>query len=171
VRNQRKKEDDDEEPSASLMIQQMLAQKTNPMLVSMMGPTAASMGPGMGLGNVFDQPASAPVDSGAADAGPLSKVLMLENAVEEEDLKDDQEYNDLMEDMKEEAEKHGTVLKVTIPRPVEGQQVQGVGKVFIVFDFDAGASRAQASLNGRKFGDSVVKCTFMDEAKFNALEY
>ena len=91
VRNKKKKkpvDDSEEEPSAAMMIQQvyalllpwssgsaksimrvagqMLAQKTNPMLVSMLGPTAASMGgtaamaPGVGLSGVFNTAAPEP---------------------------------------------------------------------------------------------------------------
>ena len=41
-----------------------------------------------------------------------NQVLRLENVVTVEELKDNEEYEELMEDMKLEAEKHGTVVKV-----------------------------------------------------------
>jgi len=151
-----------------MMIQQMLAQKTNPMLVSMLGPTAASMGgtaamaPGVGLSGVFNTAAPEPEEE-------PSKVLRLENVVTVEELKDSEEYEELMEDMKLEAEKHGTVVKVSIPRPAaDGTTVPGCGKVFIQFDFLEAASRAKKALDRRKFGENVVKCIYIDETKFEA---
>jgi len=177
LRNKKKKNEDEEEPSASLMIQQMLAQKTNPMLHGAMmnggmGPTAASMGgvaamaPGMGLTGVFN--------TGAAAAEPEeepSKCLRLENVVTVEELKDNEEYEELLEDMKLEAEKHGTVVKLIIPRPAaDGTSVPGCGQVYIMFDFLEAAQRAKKALDRRKFGENVVKCIYMQEAKFLANE-
>jgi hypothetical protein len=171
IRNKKKKkgEDSEEEPSAAMMIQQMLATKTNPMLVSMLGPTAASMGgttamaPGVGLSGVFNTAAP------EAEPEEPSKVLRLDNVVTVEELKDNEEYEELMEDMKLEAEKHGTVVKVNSPRPsADGTPVPGCGKVFIRFDFLEAASRAKKALDRRKFGENVVKCAYLDEAKFLA---
>lgn len=39
---------------------------------------------------------------------------------------------DILEDIKEECNKYGRVLSIEIPRPIEGIQVPGVGKVCIV---------------------------------------
>lgn len=48
--------------------------------------------------------------------------------------------SDIMEDIKEECNKYGRVRSIEIPRPAEGQQVAGLGKVclgspFIIFVF------------------------------------
>eukprot|EP00658_Telonema_sp_P-2_P014666 TRINITY_DN1557_c0_g1_i3.p1 TRINITY_DN1557_c0_g1~~TRINITY_DN1557_c0_g1_i3.p1 ORF type:complete len:393 (-),score=99.40 TRINITY_DN1557_c0_g1_i3:401-1453(-) len=161
----RKKAMEEEESGAAMLVQQMLAKKTNPMLAytSMLGPTAAQMGlmpPGAG---VVPQAAA---EEAAEPAAEPTKVLALENAVSAEELKDDDDYKDLLEDMKLEAEKHGSVVEVKIPRPADGLDVKGVGIVFIVFDFEEAASRAMKAMDGRKFGEQVVTCKFMDEAKF-----
>lgn len=133
-----------------MMIQQMLAHKTNPMF----GVAMTAMAPGAGVANL---------------AGPPSKVLVLSGAVTAEDLKDDGDYKDLVEDMTLEAEKHGTVTSVNIPRPAaDGSHVPGVGKVFLVFDFEEAAGRALKSMNGRKFGEEVVTCSYLDEEKYNS---
>ena len=54
---------------------------------------------------------------------------MLSNMVTAAELKDDEEYGDILEDVKEEAGKHGTVISVEIPRPDAGGNPSAVGKV------------------------------------------
>ena len=46
-----------------------------------------------------------------------------------DELKDDDEYEDIQEDIKEECERYGIVRSIEIPRPVDGVEVPGVGKV------------------------------------------
>lgn len=159
----KKKEDDEEEPSAAVKIQRMLAGGASNPMIALMSPTTASMtgvggmAPGTGL------------DSTAAAETP-SKVLVLSGAVTVDELKDDEEYGDLFEDMKLEAEKHGVVSKLEIPRPVEGQDVAGLGKIYVVFELAETAARAKKVMDGRKFGDAVVSCAYLDESKFSSGE-
>jgi splicing factor U2AF subunit len=60
---------------------------------------------------------------------PPTEVLCLMNMVTPEELEDDEEYEDIMEDIKEECNKYGYVVSIEIPRPIEGVDVPGVGKV------------------------------------------
>lgn len=46
-----------------------------------------------------------------------------------EELKDEEEYEDILEDIREECSKYGTVRSLEIPRPIEGVDVPGCGKV------------------------------------------
>jgi len=46
-----------------------------------------------------------------------------------EELRDEEEYEDILEDIKEECNKYGVVRSVEIPRPIEGVDVPGCGKV------------------------------------------
>lgn len=61
---------------------------------------------------------SRPADGAAAGGAPMStlssatRILVLENAVTVEELADDEEYRDIIEDMKEECGKHGLVQQV-----------------------------------------------------------
>merc|ERR1712166_1145470 len=161
IRAKLEKKKGEENPSAAMMLQQMMAHGQNPM-VNMMSPTGASMtgiggmAPGLGLG----------FNTGTAPDEVATKVLVLKGAVRDEDLKDDDEYADLVEDMKLEAEKHGAVIKLEIPRPVEGQTVEGTGMIYVLFESEAFAAKAKGAMDGRKFGDEVVTCTYFDEAKF-----
>jgi hypothetical protein len=49
-----------------------------------------------------------------------------------EELRDEEEYEDILEDIKEECNKYGVVRSVEIPRPIEGVDVPGCGKVRII---------------------------------------
>lgn len=46
-----------------------------------------------------------------------------------EDLIDEEEYEDILEDIKEECNKYGVVRSLEIPRPIHGVDVPGCGKV------------------------------------------
>lgn len=49
-----------------------------------------------------------------------------------DELKDEEEYEDILEDIKEECNKYGVVRSIEIPRPIEGVEVPGCGKVNVV---------------------------------------
>uniref|UniRef100_A0A915EHJ1 RRM domain-containing protein n=1 Tax=Ditylenchus dipsaci TaxID=166011 RepID=A0A915EHJ1_9BILA len=50
-------------------------------------------------------------------AGPPTEILCLMNMVTEDDLKEDEEYEDILEDIREECAKYGNVRSLEIPRP------------------------------------------------------
>lgn len=68
-------------------------------------------------------------------SGPPTEVLCLLNMVTPEELTDEEEYEDILEDIKEECNKHGVVRSLEIPRPIRGVDVPGCGKVSIEQDF------------------------------------
>lgn len=49
-----------------------------------------------------------------------------------EELMEEEEYEDILEDIKEECNKYGVVRSVEIPRPIEGVDVPGCGKVWFL---------------------------------------
>lgn len=49
--------------------------------------------------------------------------------VTNDELKDEEEYEDICEDIKEECSKYGVVRSLEIPRPIDGVDVPGCGKV------------------------------------------
>ena len=51
--------------------------------------------------------------------------------VTEDELKDEEEYEDICDDIKEECSKYGVVKSLEIPRPIDGVDVPGCGKVRI----------------------------------------
>ncbi|XP_020573819.1 splicing factor U2af large subunit B-like isoform X2 [Phalaenopsis equestris] len=106
-------------------------------------------------------------------AGSLpSKVLCLTQVVTEDELKDDEEYEDILEDMRGEGGKYGALVNIVIPRPPpNGDPVPGVGKVFLEYVDIEGATKARQGLHGRKFGGNQVVAIFYPENKFAQREY
>ena len=93
------------------------------------------------------------------------RVVKLAGAVQVEELGNDEEYADILEDMREECSKFGAVLTVHIPRPpAEGAPPPpGLGKVIVEFSEPPAAMAACGALHGRKFGGSVVTAVMMSQ--------
>ncbi|PAV65644.1 hypothetical protein WR25_12736 isoform A [Diploscapter pachys] len=100
-------------------------------------------------------------------AGEATEVLCLMNMVVEDELKNDDEYEDILEDIREECSKYGVVRSLEVPRPVDGFEVQGVGKVFIEFVAKSDCQKAQAALTGRKFANRTVVTSYFDFNKYH----
>ncbi|KAK4793510.1 hypothetical protein SAY86_023945 [Trapa natans] len=101
-----------------------------------------------------------------------TKVVCLTQVVSVDELKDDEEYEDILEDMRLEGGKFGNLVNVVIPRPrPDGQPVPGVGKVFLEYSDVEGSAKARTGLNGRKFGGNVVSAVFYPESKFAQGDY
>ncbi|KAL5557256.1 hypothetical protein UlMin_039492 [Ulmus minor] len=105
--------------------------------------------------------------------GPAAtKVVCLTQVVSADELRDDEEYEDIMEDMRQEGEKFGPLVKAVIPRPrPDGEPAPGVGKVFLEYSDTEGSMKARAGLNGRKFGGHEVVAVYYPEDKFAQGEY
>ena len=70
------------------------------------------------------------MNSSVTQMGGLpTEVLCLMNMVAPEELLDDEEYEEIVEDVREECSKYGQVKSIEIPRPVDGLEVPGTGKV------------------------------------------
>lgn len=104
-------------------------------------------------------------------SGPPTEVLCLLNMVTPDELRDEEEYEDILEDIKEECTKYGVVRSVEIPRPIEGVEVPGCGKVFVEFNSVLDCQKAQQALTGRKFSDRVVVTSYFDPDKYHRREF
>jgi splicing factor U2AF subunit len=119
----------------------------------------ASMLPGMGNG------LSNPLET-------TTKVIALTQVVSADELKDDEEYEEILEDMREECGKYGNLVELVIPRPSPtGEEGPGVGKVFVEYSDTAGAAKAKSSLHGRKFGGNAVVAVYYSEEAFANRDY
>ncbi|KAL8819891.1 MAG: hypothetical protein Q9223_001780 [Gallowayella weberi] len=95
------------------------------------------------------------------------RVLQLLNMVTAEELIDNEDYQEICEDVKEECDKYGEVVEMKIPRPSGGsRQSNGVGKIFVKYDNAESARKALQSLAGRKFADRTVVTTYFSEENF-----
>ncbi|XP_042508428.1 splicing factor U2af large subunit B-like isoform X2 [Macadamia integrifolia] len=101
-----------------------------------------------------------------------TKVICLTQVVSADELKDDEEYEDIMDDMRTEGAKYGTLVNLVIPRPgPNGELFPGVGKVFMEYTDADGATKARSGLNGRRFGGNVVTANYYPENKFSQGDY
>ena len=79
--------------------------------------------------------------------GHPTEVLCLMNMVLPEELLDDEEYEEIVEDVRDECGKYGLVKSIEIPRPVDGVEVPGCGKV-----------RAHTCTHTRTLGRKTCSC-------------
>jgi len=79
-----------------------------------------------------------------------------------DELRDDEEYEDILDDIREECQKYGAVRSLEIPRPMEGVDIPGVGKVYVEFTSVTDCQKAQQALAGRKFANRVVVTSYFD---------
>ncbi|KAL3681945.1 hypothetical protein R1sor_024901 [Riccia sorocarpa] len=101
-----------------------------------------------------------------------TRVVCLSQVVSPEELKEDNEYEEILEDMREECGKYGTITNLVIPRPnPSGEEVPGIGMVFVEYTDTQGAGKAKATLHGRRFGGHTVNATYYSEEKFTHGDY
>nr|AFK48456.1 unknown [Lotus japonicus] len=101
-----------------------------------------------------------------------TKVLCLTEAITTDELMDNGEYEEIVEDMRDECGKFGTLMNVVIPRPnPSGEQTPGIGKVFLEYSDTAASFAAKSALNGRKFGGNMVTAYYYPEEKFHNMEF
>ncbi|XP_045212493.1 splicing factor U2AF 50 kDa subunit-like [Mercenaria mercenaria] len=104
-------------------------------------------------------------------SGPPTEVLCLMNMVTPEDLEDEDEYEDILEDVREECGKYGMVKSLEIPRPIKGIDVPGCGKIFVEFNSLIDCQKAQQALTGRKFSNRVVVTSYYEPDKYHRREF
>ncbi len=95
-------------------------------------------------------------------AQPSSRVVELQNMLSDEDLENPDEYNDILEDTRDECAQFGQLISVHIPRAGE----PGATKIFLEYATNEDAGKAIEGLAGRTFDGRKVLATFVDEAKF-----
>jgi splicing factor U2AF subunit len=115
------------------------------------------------------QPAAAIAAAGAnthaqtnGSSGSPTRILVLHNMVTDEDLATDEDYNGLLEEVREECAKYGQLLSMHIPR----MNQPGKGKIFLEYSTVTDAQAASEELSGRQFGDSYVSTSYHSEDDF-----
>ncbi|KIY63512.1 hypothetical protein CYLTODRAFT_432956 [Cylindrobasidium torrendii FP15055 ss-10] len=120
----------------------------------------------------------------AGDTGD-NRILLMLNMVTPEDLHDDQDYQEIFEDIRDECNSYGPVEDLRIPRPAKKErkvwapggstdvtdtakvdEAAGVGRVYVKFIEAAGAAKAMKALAGRSFaGRSIITTTLNEESQ------
>lgn len=107
-----------------------------------------------------------------ATAGEPSECIQMANMLTVDELRDDEEYNEIVEDIKGEMDSYGEVDSVQIPRPpAEGEVPDYVSIVYVKYKEVASAIKAQMELEGRTFGGNSVACHFYPTDKYDAGEW
>uniref|UniRef100_A0A3Q3GG14 Serine/threonine-protein kinase Kist n=1 Tax=Kryptolebias marmoratus TaxID=37003 RepID=A0A3Q3GG14_KRYMA len=84
-----------------------------------------------------------------------SPVLRLLNLIDDSHLYNEEDYDDILEDMKEECQKYGSVVSLLIPKENPGK-----GQVFVEYANSIDSKEAQRLLTGRIFDGKFVVATF-----------
>ncbi|KAG6362463.1 hypothetical protein INS49_010693 [Diaporthe citri] len=97
----------------------------------------------------------------------VTRILQLLNMVTPEELMDNDDYEEICDDVREECSKYGQIVEIKVPRPVGGsRQSAGVGKIYVKYDTPESATKALKALAGRKFADRTVVTTYFPEENF-----
>ncbi|EHB12809.1 Serine/threonine-protein kinase Kist [Heterocephalus glaber] len=82
-------------------------------------------------------------------------VLRLLNVLDDDYLENEEEYEDVVEDVKEECQKYGPVVSLLVPKENPGR-----GQVFVEYANAGDSKAAQKLLTGRMFDGKFVVATF-----------
>lgn len=96
-----------------------------------------------------------------------SRVVQLLNMLSEQDLVNEDEYQDILEDTREECSQFGKLVSVIIPKAGE----IGATKIFLEYETTEDAQKSIKALEGRTFDGRIVEATLFDEAKFANKDY
>ncbi|XP_055732141.1 splicing factor U2AF 65 kDa subunit-like isoform X2 [Salvelinus fontinalis] len=103
--------------------------------------------------------------------GLPTEVLCLMNMVAVEELLDDEEYEEIVEDVRGECSKYGQVKSIEIPRPLDGLEVPGTGKIFVEFMTLFDSQKAMQALTGRKFANRMVVTKYCDPDAYHRRDF
>ncbi|KAK6308855.1 serine/threonine-protein kinase Kist [Coregonus clupeaformis] len=90
-----------------------------------------------------------------------SPVLRLLNLIDDSHLHNEEEYEEILEDMKEECQKYGSVVSLLIPKENPGK-----GQVFVEYANAGDSKEAQRLLTGRTFDGKFVVATFYPRSAY-----
>jgi hypothetical protein len=126
-------------------------------------PASSSTGPNFAGSSAGLLP-SIKADSGPTDFDILpTPVLVLHNMVAPEDLATEEDHQALVEEVRTECAKFGSLKTILIPREGPGRF-----KVYLQYASVQDAQAARDELHDRQFGDSTVNARYYSESDFMA---
>lgn len=95
-----------------------------------------------------------------------SRVVMLKNMLTLADLQEDKDYEEILEDTRDECSQFGALKSIIMPR-------SGIGatKVFLEYLTSDDAGKAIRALAGRTFDGRKVEAVSFSEEKFRLKDY
>lgn len=101
-----------------------------------------------------------------------TNILVLLNAITNDDMVIVEELEDILKDIKEMASKFGTVHSIIAPRPTDsGETVDGQGHVFIEYTSISSARRARREMTKKNFRNKRVEATYHEDKKYRTQSY
>ncbi|CAD7928944.1 unnamed protein product [Amoebophrya sp. A120] len=96
-----------------------------------------------------------------------SKILYIGSFISEQELCNDEEYDEICADIRDECATYGRVIDMVVPRPhddtiTDADRLRGVGYGFIEFADVVSSSKAKRDFDGRKFGDFTMEANFFN---------
>lgn len=93
--------------------------------------------------------------------------------VSAEDLFDDDAYDELLFDLRNECQLYGNIEKIEIPRPdkTTGYCNPAVGKCYVKFYYQIPAKKCKFHLAGRTYNKRTVITSFYPEDRFDLKDY
>jgi hypothetical protein len=110
--------------------------------------------------------AAAAASSTTATATATRVVVLKNMPITEEELANDEDYEEILEDTKDECSSFGMLKNIEIPRTGDGK-----GRIFLEYLTKDDAANAIKQLQGRTFDGKKVEATYFDEAKFAERDY
>jgi splicing factor U2AF subunit len=98
---------------------------------------------------------------------PSTRCLEVRHVLTIEELQDDQEYQDILEDTREECSQFGALESIIIPRAHE----PGATMIFLKYATPEDAGKAMQGLAGRTFDGRQVQVDYFDEEKFERKQF
>jgi splicing factor U2AF 65 kDa subunit len=96
-----------------------------------------------------------------------TRILVLLNMASIEDLETEDTHADLLDEVRGECAKFGTILRLVIPRMATDLMApSSVRKIYLEYATVPEAMAAQEALSGRQFGDAVVETEYYPERDF-----
>lgn len=97
-------------------------------------------------------------------ANPTSRIIKVMNAVDKN--KKDINYNEVLEDIKEEFEKFGNIVSSMIVKKGKEKLGAELGSIFVEFQDVHSAEIAFISMKGKQYEDKEIKLAFLDEVVY-----
>ena len=96
-----------------------------------------------------------------------TKVLCLNSIIKGLDIEEEEKYNEIKDDIKNECEKYGKVLDIFMPRKdVEDNETPGMGNAYIMFDSIEQSKLARKFLSMKKFNNKLIYIQYIPEENF-----
>eukprot|EP00581_Thalassiosira_minuscula_P001375 CAMPEP_0183745768 /NCGR_PEP_ID=MMETSP0737-20130205/66410_1 /TAXON_ID=385413 /ORGANISM="Thalassiosira miniscula, Strain CCMP1093" /LENGTH=498 /DNA_ID=CAMNT_0025981447 /DNA_START=100 /DNA_END=1596 /DNA_ORIENTATION=- len=111
-------------------------------------------------------PAAAAAPTPAASQQQATPIVVLKQMLTAQDLEDDTEYNDILEDTRDECATFGTLKNIVIPR-----SGPGATKIFLEYLTVEDAAKSIAGLAGRTWEGRKVEAVYFDPVKFANQDY